>query len=113
MICQSQRIRNQRIAGALSKPAPAIMLGMVLLNKAWVRPQSRVRKGKAAYMQRVQENGCNKSEACLAPQAGHIRVHAPEITVERADVPDEPSKKGRGRPKKLAEAKIVEPPTVL
>ena len=36
-----------------------------------------------------------------------------EITVERADASVEPSKRGRGRPKKLAEAKIVVPPTVL
>ena len=104
--------RSQRITGALSKPTPAIMTGMLPLERKGVKPQSIVKKGKAAYTQRVQENGGNKSEASLAPQAGHIRVHAPETTVERADGPDEPSKRGRGRPRKLVEAKVVEPPTV-
>ena len=80
-------------------------------DETGVKPQSIVRKGKDAYRQQVQENGGNKSAASLAPLAGCIRVRAPEITVERADASVEPSK--RGRPKKLVEAKIVKPSTVL
>ena len=61
--------QSQCIAGALSKPAPGIMTGMLPLDKTGVKLQSIVKKGKAAYMQRVQENGGDKSEAGLAPQA--------------------------------------------
>jgi len=49
----------------------------------------------------------------LAPPAGCFCMCPPEISVELADASVEPSKRGRGRPKKLAEAKIVVPPTVL
>ena len=47
------------------------------------------------------------------PQAGHIRVRAPEITVERADLSDELSKRGRGRPKKIINTRVAEPPAAL
>ena len=77
------------------------------------KPQPIVRKGKAAYTQRAQEIGGNESEVNLAPPAGCFCMCPPEISVELADASVEPSKRGRGRPKKLAEAKIFVPPTVL
>ena len=40
--------RSQRIAGGLSKPAPAIMTGMLPQDETGVKPPSIVKKGKAA-----------------------------------------------------------------
>ena len=112
-IHQSARILQKHIDAALSKPAPAQTPSLPLLNDSGDKPQSEVRKGKAAYAQRAQKMVRQKLGASLAPPAGDIWVRAPEITVEQANASVAQSKRRRGRPRKVTKVAKAVTPTVL